>query len=111
MPSDIVIAKNYLAKPELDHLNRIVTMYLDYAELQAVRQRPMTMKGWIEKLNAFLRFSEYEILNNSGSVSHEVAKELAATEYEKFKKKQDAGYLSDFDRFVKQLPEARKKSQ
>jgi hypothetical protein len=58
MPSDVTVAKNYLDKPELDHLNRIVSMYLDYAELQAVRNRPMYMKDWIGKLNAFLKFSE-----------------------------------------------------
>ncbi len=103
-PSDAAIAKNYLDKPELDHLNRIVTMYLDYAELQAVRQKPMTMKDWIEKLNAFLKFSEYEILTNSGSISHEVAQELALKEFEEFRKKQDAEYVSDFDHFIKQLP-------
>lgn len=108
LESDTAIAKNYLDKPELDHLNRIVTMYLDYAELQAVRQNPMTMKGWIEKLNAFLKFSEYEILNNPGSVSHEVAQELAMKEYEKFKKKQDIEYISDFDQFLKKLPQAGK---
>jgi hypothetical protein len=103
LPSDATIAKNYLAKPELDHLNRIVSMYLDYAELQAVRQNPMTMKDWIRKLNAFLEFSEYEILTDSGSISHEVAEELALKKYEEFKKKQDAEYISDFDQFLKQL--------
>ena len=72
MPTDISFAKNYLDKPELNHLNRIVALYLDYAELQAVRNKPMYMKDWIEKLNAFLKFSEYEILTNSGSISHEV---------------------------------------
>jgi len=101
MPSDVSTAKNYLNKPELDHLNRIVTMYLDFAELQAVRNIPMNMKDWIEKLNAFLKFSEYEILTNAGSIKHEVALALAHKEYEKFKKDQDKNYLSDFDREVK----------
>ena len=78
MPGDVAIAKNYLEKPELDHLNRIVTMYLDFAELQAVRNKPMYMKDWIEKLNAFLKFSEYEILTNAGQISHEVALALAS---------------------------------
>src|SRR3989339_1180887 len=64
MPSDVVIAKNYLNRKELDHLNRIVSLYLDYAELQAARRKPMRMKDWAEKLNAFLKFSEYEILTN-----------------------------------------------
>lgn len=79
-------------------------MYLDYAELQAVRQKLMTMKDWIKKLNAFLKFSEYEILTDSGSISHEVAKELALKRYEEFRKKQDVEYISDFDQFLKQLP-------
>ena len=103
MPSDVTVAKNYLNKPELDHLNRIVTMYLDYAELQAVRNKPMYMKGWIEKLNAFLQFSEYEILTNAGSISHEVALALAAREYEKYRVVQDREYVSDFDKEVKRL--------
>jgi hypothetical protein len=103
MPSDVSIAKNYLDKPELDHLNRIVTMYLDFAELQAVRNKPMYMKDWIEKLNAFLKFSEYEILTNAGSISHEVAQTLATKEYEKFRVVQDRQYISDFDREVKRL--------
>lgn len=105
LPSDVSVAKNYLDKPELDHLNRIVTMYLDYAELQAVRQKPMYMKDWIEKLDAFLKFSEYEILTNAGSISHEVAKELALQHYENYRKIQDAEYVSDFDRQVKALLE------
>lgn len=103
MPSDVAIAKNYLDKPELAHLNRIVTMYLDYAELQAVRNKPMYMKDWIEKLNAFLKFSEYEILTNAGSISHEVALALASKEYETFKKVQDKNYISDFDKEIKRI--------
>ena len=103
MPGDVAIAKNYLDKPELDHLNRIVTMYLDYAELQAVRNKPMYMKDWIEKLNAFLKFSEYEILTNAGPISHEVALALANKEYEIFKKIQDKNYISDFDKEIKRI--------
>lgn len=103
MPGDVSTAKNYLNKLELDHLNRIVTMYLDFAELQAVRNIPMYMKDWIEKLNAFLKFSEYEILTNAGSISHEVALVLAHKEYEIFNKDQDKKYISDFDREVKIL--------
>ncbi len=107
LPSDISIAKNYLNKDELDHLNRIVTMYLDYAELQAVRNRPMYMKDWIERLNAFLKFSEYEILNDSGKISHEVAVVLAKEQYDEFRKKQDRSFTSDFDREVKKLMESK----
>lgn len=103
MPSDVAIAKNYLDKPELDHLNRIVTMYFDYAELQAVRNKPMYMKDWIEKLNAFLKFSEYEILTNAGQISHEVALALANKEYKRFKKIQDKNYISDFDKEIKRI--------
>jgi hypothetical protein len=102
-PSDIAIAKNYLNKKELDFLNRIVTMYLDYAEMQAVRKRATYMKDWIEKLNAFLKFSEYEILTNAGKVSHEVAMVLANKEYDKFQKIQDKNYISDFDKEIKRI--------
>lgn len=115
MPSDVTIAKNYLGKKELDHLNRIVNMYLDYAELQAVRKRPMYMRDWVKKLNAFLKFSEYEILTDAGKISQGVAKELAFKEYEKFRKIQDRDYISDFDRATKKYlksakTESRKKS-
>jgi hypothetical protein len=102
-PSDITIAKNYLNKEELDFLNRIVTMYLDYAEMQAVRNRPMYMKDWSEKLNAFLKFSEYEILTHNGKISHEVAVALAQKEYDSFRKIQDENYLSDFDKELKRI--------
>ena len=102
-PADIAVAKNYLNKTELDYLNRIVTMYLDYADLQAVRNRPMYMKDWVEKLNAFLKFSEYDILADSGKVSHEVALALANKEYEKYRVIQDENYVSDFDREVKRI--------
>ncbi len=103
MPSDVSTAKNYLNRPEIDHLNRIVTMYLDFAELQAVRNIPMYMKEWIEKLNAFLKFSEYEILTNAGSISHEVALALANKEYEIYRVIQDRDYISDFDKEIKRI--------
>ena len=103
MPSDVIIAKNYLDKKELTHLNRIGNMYLDYAEMQAARGKAMTMKDWVEKLNAFLKFSEYEILTNAGRISHEVAETLALSEYEKYKKVQDKTYISDFDHLSKRL--------
>ena len=109
MPSDTVIAKNYLDGKELDHLNRIGNMYLDYAEMQAARGKAMTMKDWTVKLNAFLKFSEYEILMNAGKISHAIAEALALTEYEKFQKEQDKNYVSDFDREVKKMLEGRKK--
>jgi hypothetical protein len=75
-------------------------MYLDYAELQAAKWKVMMMKDWKEKMDAFLKFSEFEILNDSWKVSHEVAQTLALQEYEKYKIKQDKEYLSDFDKLV-----------
>ncbi|OGI32192.1 MAG: cell filamentation protein Fic [Candidatus Moranbacteria bacterium RIFOXYA12_FULL_35_19] len=109
MPSDIIIAKNYLNGKELEHLNRIGNMYLDYAEMQAARGRVMTMESWAKKLNAFLKFSEYEILTNAGKISHEVAEALALKEYEKYRIVQDKNYVSDFDREMKKILEAKKK--
>ena len=97
---DVDIAKNYLNEKELKDLNRIVTMYLDYAELQAENHNAMTMKDWVEKLNAFLQFNGKEILHNAGKISAGVAKELAYKEYDKFKVKQDKLYKSDFDNFL-----------
>ncbi len=77
---DVSIAKNYLNERELDHLNRIVTMYLDYAEMQAEKHKVMHMKDWVEKLDAFLKFNERDILQNSGKISHEIAVVLAESE-------------------------------
>jgi len=84
--SDVEIAKNYLTAEELDTLNRIVSMYLDFAELQALNRKPMYMRDWIAKLDDFLRVSERDILTHSGKVSHEAAIEKARAEYEKFRK-------------------------
>ena len=97
---DVIIAKNYLSEKELKDLNRIVTMYLDYAEMQAENHNAMTMKDWTQKLNAFLKFNGREILHDAGKISHEVAKELAYKEYDKFRVKQDRLYSSDFDKFI-----------
>lgn len=105
MPSDVVIAKNYLESEELKNLDRIGNMYLDYAEIQASKGRVMMMKDWIKKLDAFLKFTEYDILTNAGKISHEVAEELALSEYEKYKPIQDKEYISDFDREIKKLLE------
>lgn len=101
--SDVSIAKNYLQKEELEALNRIVTMYLDYAEDQAEKGIPMTMKDWSEKLNAFLKFNEREILQNAGKISAEIAKQFAESEFEKYKPIQDKLFESDFDREVKKF--------
>lgn len=106
--SDVSTAKNYLSEKELKELNRIVTMYLDFAELQAERQVAMSMKDWIERLDAFLAFNDYEILDNPGKVSASVAKELAEEEYDKFRIEQDRNYESDFDEMVRKLKKKNK---
>ena len=103
--SDVTVAKNYLVESEIKELERIVSMYLDYAENQAARQIPMKMVDWVEKLNAFLRFNEYDVLANAGKVSHDVAKQLAHERYEKFRIIQDRTFESDFEREVKRLGE------
>jgi hypothetical protein len=103
MKSDVSIAKNYLSEEEISSLNRIVNMYLDYAENQAARQIPMKMADWAGKLDAFLQFNEYDILKDAGTVSHEVAKKLAEQEYEKYRPVQDQLYESDFDKEVKMI--------
>lgn len=101
--SDVRVAKNYLQKEELESLNRIVVMYLDYAENQAARNIPMTMKDWIEKLDGFLKFNDYSVLQNAGNISHEIALSLAVAEYDKFRVIQDKSFESDFDKEVKKL--------
>jgi hypothetical protein len=109
--TDVAIAKNYLNEKELDGLNRIVAMYLDYAETQAQKGIAMRMKDWVEKLDAFLQFNEREILKDNGKISREVAVALAEKEYEKFRKIQDRNYVSDFDREVRKILEAQKKAR
>lgn len=101
--SDVSIAKNFLNEDELDSLNRIVSMYLDYAEMQAKNHQAMTMKDWAVKLTAFLQFNEREILTNAGKVSAEVAKAFAENEFEKFCVTQDQNIESDFDRELKKI--------
>src|SRR3989339_571743 len=102
--ADVSIAKNYLNEKELEGLNRIITMYLDYAEMQANDRKVMFMKDWVEKLDAFLKFNEKEILDNPGKVSVEIAKSFAEGEYEKYRVIQDRLLESDFDKAVKQFP-------
>ncbi|MEC0227356.1 virulence RhuM family protein [Paenibacillus alba] len=99
---DVTVAKNYLTDKEIQSLNRIVTMYLDYAEDQAERQSPMYMKDWIDKLNSFLKFNEREILTNAGSISQDIAEKLATSEYEKYNKRRLAlDEDNEFDDFIK----------
>lgn len=100
---DVSIAKNYLLKEELDSLDRIVSMYLDYAEDQAKRRIPMTMQDWSKKLNAFLQFNEREILEDSGKVTAEMAKVFAESEFEKYRVTQDRLFKSDFDRLIDEI--------
>lgn len=103
MKSDVGIAKNYLNEDELKDLNRVVVMYLDYAENQAARKIAMTMKEWAAKLDAFLKFNDYTVLKDAGKVSHEVAVALAQSEYDKFRVLQDKTFESDFDKEVKKI--------
>lgn len=102
--TDVTIAKNYLDEQELDGLNRIVTLYLEYAESQARKHKIMYMQDWVQKLDAFLKFTEYDILDNPWKVSHEVAVALAEKEYEEYSVQQDKLYESDFDKMIKILP-------
>jgi hypothetical protein len=102
---DVSIAKNYLQIEELDGLERIVAMYLDYAEYQTRRHIPMTMEDWKIRLDAFLKFNEEEILNDAGRVTHEIAKSFAESEFEKYRIVQDALFESDYDKFL-QLEES-----
>lgn len=103
LKSDVAIGKNYLTEKQLGELNRVVTMYLDYAENQAERGIPMKMADWADKLDAFLQFNEYEILDNPGKISAAAAKKIAEKEYEKFRIIQDKLFESDFDQAVKRV--------
>lgn len=102
LQSDVTVAKNYLTREEIGELNRIVSMYLDYAENQARRGVVMRMSDWVEKLDAFLEFNGYEILQNPGKVKKEVADRLAIEHYREFRVRQDREYRSDFDRMVEE---------
>jgi hypothetical protein len=101
--TDVSIAKNYLDEKEMDGLNRIVTMYLDYAESQANKGVVMYMQDWVKKLDAFLQFNEKDILSDAGKVTHAVAVALAETEFEKYRLKQDSLFESDFDKILNLL--------
>jgi hypothetical protein len=92
--------KNYLSEKEMKYLERIVSVYLDYAELQAERKIPMTMQDWAKRLDGFLEFNGNEILIGAGKISHEQAKLHAETEFEKYRVIQDRLFESDFDKFV-----------
>jgi len=108
LKSDVAIAKNYMTEKEIKKLERIVTMFLDYAENQAERAIPMHMQDWVQKLDAFLEFNEYDILHNPGKVSHEVATRLAQEEYDLFRIEQDRNYMSDFEKEAKRILKGKK---
>lgn len=101
--ADVSVAKNYLHAQELRTLNNLVEQYLVFAEGQATRRIPMTMDDWIEKLHGFLQLNEKDILDHAGKISHELAKERAEAEYDKFHKNRLKTYESDFDRMVKRI--------
>lgn len=110
--TDVSIAKNYLAKNEAEELNEIVTMYLDYATRQARRHIPMTMADWAEKLDAFLKFNDAEILSGKGKVTAKIAKTFAESEFEKYRIIQDTLYKSDFDKLMEEsIKELEKKDE
>lgn len=98
--ADVSVAKNYLTEEELQYLERIVSLYLDYAELQAQRKIPMSMEDWAKRLDGFLEFNGNEILTGPGKISAEAAKLHAESEYEKFRIIQDRLFQSDFDIFL-----------
>ncbi|MBR2841019.1 MAG: virulence RhuM family protein [Bacilli bacterium] len=100
MRTDVVIAKNYLTKEEIKSLERIVAMYLDYAEDQAERHIPMTMEDWKQRLDVFLQFNERQVLDSPGKISHKVAESFALSEFEKYRIVQDKLFESDFDKFM-----------
>lgn len=100
LKADVTVAKNYLNEQEMNYLERIVSLYLDYAELQAERKIPMSMEDWAKRLDGFLEFNGNELLTGPGKISAEQAKLHAETEYEKYRVIQDRLYESDFDRFM-----------
>lgn len=102
LKSDVVVAKNYLTQDELQALGRLVNSYLDLAEDRARRQIPMTMEDWARQLDRFLELTERDILQDAGSISAEVAREHAESEFEKYRRIQEGEYVSDFDRAVRE---------
>lgn len=98
--ADVSVAKNYLFQEEVQELNEIVTMYLDYATRQARRHIPMTMADWAAKLDAFLQFNGEEVLRDKGKVTAAIAKAFAESEFEQYRMIQDQLYQSDFDRLI-----------
>ena len=104
--TDVTVAKNYLTEEEMRHLDRLVTMYLDYAEEQASRHIPMTMQDWAQRLDGFLEFNGRELLMGPGKISAEQAKLHAETEFEKYQIVQDRLFKSDYDIYLEELENA-----
>lgn len=105
--ADVGIAKNYLTEPEIQGMNELVSMYLDYAKRQAEKHIPMTMEDWAKRLDAFLEFNNENILLDSGTISHIEAQTYAESEFEKYRVIQDAIYTSDFDLFAQAIEQAK----
>ena len=103
LKSDTNIAKNYLSEKEISELNRLVELYLNFAELQAERNIPMKMNEWVKALDSFLKINRYDLLNSPGKISHEMAIKKAESEYSKFRKVQDQNFSSDFDNQIKKV--------
>ena len=100
LKSDTLVAKNYLNEKELSRLNRLVTMFIDYAELMAEDEQLMSMQDWLEETDRFLTNNRRKVLEGKGRISHEAAVKKVGTIYEEFRKKQDAEYISEFDRQI-----------
>ena len=96
--SDTLVAKNYLNEKEISRLNRLVTMFIDYAELMAEDEQLMSMEDWLNETDRFLQNNRRNVLDNKGRISHEAAVKKVSEVYSEFRKKQDADYISDFDR-------------
>lgn len=103
MESDVVIAKNYLSKEEIDQLERIVSAFLDLAEARAKRNIPMTMEDWSTRIDKFLLADDRDVLKDAGKISHEIACDKALSEFEKYRVKQDLSYKSDFDLLIEEM--------
>ena len=98
LKSDTLVAKNYLNEKELSRLNRLVTMFIDYAELMAEDEQPMSMQDWLDETDRFLENNRRRVLNDKGHISREATLKKVGAIYDEFRKKQDAAYISDFDR-------------
>ena len=98
LKSDTIVAKNYLNKKEISRLNRLVTMFIDYAELMAEDEQLMSMKDWLSETDRFLNNNRRRVLSGNGSISHEEAVKKVSDIYDEFRKRQDANYISEFDR-------------